>query len=240
MAETFTDRDLRGARFVRSDLSGAVMRAVDVHDMDIDAPWLIRSGGSLFVNGIDVAPYVDAQLAERFPGWAERNAEDPDDLRAAWAKVQAAWDAALERAAAMPAGTVDVQVDDEWSFAQTLRHLVMATDIWLRGAVLKVEDPLSPLGQPFDEYASDGYDTSVFVTGIPPYDEVLAVRAERVQMVTDYLATATAETLAAPCTHPWDASVEIPALRCLHTILNEEWSHLRFALRDLDALSRNT
>ena len=33
--------------------------------------------------------------------------------------------------AAMPRETVDVSVDGEWSFAQTLRHLVFATDVWL-------------------------------------------------------------------------------------------------------------
>ena len=30
-----------------------------------------------------------------------------------------------------------------------------------------------------------------------------------------------------------------PVLACLHTILGEEWEHLRFALRDLDALDRS-
>ena len=232
MAETFTDRDLTDARFDRCLLNGAVLRGVDVDGMDIDAPWLLR-GGTLLVNGVDVVPYVEAQLAERFPGWADRTATTPDGLRSAWASVQSAWGAALERAEGLP---VDEQVDGEWSFAQTLRHLVMATDIWLRGAVLEVENPLSPLGQPFAEYATDGYDTSVFVTEQPSYDEVLAVRAQRVGMVTDYLASATEEDLAAPCRHPWAPDREIPALHCLHTVIDEEWSHLRFALRDLDAL----
>ena len=217
MAETFTDKDLTDARFDRCLLNGAVLRGVDVDGMDIDAPWLLH-GGRLLVNGVDVVPYVEAQ---------------PGNRSASWASVQSAWGAALDRAEGMP---VDEQVDGEWSFAQTLRHLVMATDIWLRGAVLKVEDPLSPLGQPFAEYATDGFDTSVFVKETPAYDDVLAVRAERVGMVTDYLASATEADLAAPCRHPWAPDREVPALHCLHTVLDEEWSHLRFALRDLDAL----
>jgi len=36
----------------------------------------------------------------------------------------------------MPPGTVDRRVGGEWSFAQTLRHLVMATDTWLGKPVL--------------------------------------------------------------------------------------------------------
>ena len=34
----------------------------------------------------------------------------------------------VARAAALPAGAVDEPVGGEWSFAQTLRHLVLATD----------------------------------------------------------------------------------------------------------------
>ena len=37
----FFDVNLRGARFVRSDLSGSVMRGVDVERADIDAPCLL-------------------------------------------------------------------------------------------------------------------------------------------------------------------------------------------------------
>ena len=137
----FVRTSLRGARFVEVDLSGAVMRAVDVAGMDIDAPWLLGDGDPLLVNGIDVTPYVDAELDRRFPGRATRRVEDPDALRAAWAAVEATWSATLERVATMPAGTVDVSVGGEWSFAQTLRHLVMATDTWLGKAILQVEQP---------------------------------------------------------------------------------------------------
>jgi uncharacterized protein YjbI with pentapeptide repeats len=122
-AVEFVDVSLRGARFVRADLSGAVMRGVDVQGADIDAPWLLEGGGILLVNGVDVAPLVEAELNRRFPGRADRRATTPDGLRAAWAALEHAWAAAVERAGAMPAGTVDVSVDGEWSFAQTVRHL---------------------------------------------------------------------------------------------------------------------
>lgn len=232
----FVEADLRGARFVRSDLSGVVMRGVDVAGMDIDAPWVVDGESSLLVNGVDVAPLVDDELNRRFPGRADRRAADPDGLRRAWAEVERTWATTLERVAAMPAGTVDVSVDGEWSFAQTLRHLVMATDVWLRGAVLRIEQPFHPIGQPHAEYETDGYDMSVFSAATPSYDEVLDVRADRVAMVRDFLAAVTPEQLGAPCRHPWAPDHPETTLSCLHVILDEEWEHHRYAVRDLDAI----
>jgi hypothetical protein len=231
----FVDADLRGARFVRSTLAGAVMRGVDVEGADIDAPWL--PGSALLVNGVDVVPYVEAELDRRFPGRALRGASDPDGLRAAWAAVERTWAATLDRVAAMPPGTVDVSVAGEWSFAQTLRHLVMATDTWLRGAVLGVERPYHPIGQPNTEYATDGHDPSVFSADHPAYAEVLAVRADRVALVRDYLAGVTAQDLAARRRNPWAPEYPETVLSCLHTVLEEEWEHHRFAVRDLDAIA---
>jgi hypothetical protein len=231
----FVGTDLTGARFVESDLSGVVMRAVDVEGADIDAPWL-DGEGSLRVNGVNVAPFVDAELNGRFPGRAGRHAADPDGLRAAWAALERTWPATLERAAAMPAGTVDVSVGGEWSFAQTLRHLVLATDIWLGRVVLEIEQPFHPMGLWYSGAEEDGMDMSAFATGTPPYAEVLQVRAGRVAMVRDFLATVTPEVLAAPRKNPYDPGREMTIRSCLHVILKEEWEHLRYAVRDLDAI----
>ena len=230
----FVDADLRRARFVRTDLSGAVMRAVDVTGADVDAPWLL-DGGTLHVNGVDVVPFVEAELNRRSPGRDQRRAGDPDGLRAAWAALERTWAATLQRVEAMPAGTVDVCVDGEWSLAQTLRHLVMATDTWLRRAILGIEQP-HPIGQPNAEYASDGGDVSVFATVAPSWPEVLEVRAGRVAMVRQFLATVTADDLDAARRNPWDPEHGESVRSCLHTILEEEWEHHRYAVRDLDAI----
>src|SRR6476661_8316928 len=232
----FVDRNLHGARFVRVDLSGAVMRAVDISGADIDAPWLLEGKNSLLVNGVDVAPLVDAELNRRFPGRAARRADDPAGLRAAWAALEPAWAAAIGRAAAMPPGTVDVSIDGEWSFAQTLRHLIMATDTWLRGAILRIDRPFHPIGQPNSEYQTDGGDMSLFVTGTPEYADVLAVRAGQVAQVRDFLTTVTADELAGERRNPWAPDRPETVLACLHVILDEEWEHHRYALRDLDAI----
>jgi hypothetical protein len=236
----FVDANLRGARFRRADLSGVVMRAVDVRGADIDAPWLFRGDGFLRVNGVDVIPLVEAELNRQFPGRADRTATDPDGLRAAWAALERTWSATLERVAAMPAGTVDVSVGGEWSFAQTLRHLVMATDAWLGRAILGIEQPFHPIGQPNVEYQTDGNDMSVFAAVTPSYADVLEVRAGRVAMVRDFLATVTSDELAAIRKNPWAPEYAETILSCLHVILREEWEHHRYAVRDLDEIDASS
>jgi hypothetical protein len=232
----FLDVDLRGARFIGADLSGVVMRGVEVREAEIDAPWLSNGQSYLRVNGVDVVPLVEAELDRRFPGRANRRVKDPDGLRAAWAALERTWTATLDRAAAMPAGTVDVSVGGEWSFAQTLRHLILATDIWLGRAILELDQPFHPVGLAGPGAEEDGLDLSVFTTVTPSYAEVLEVRAGRVAMVRDFLATATSEELAASRRNPWSPEYPETTLSCLHVILEEEWEHHRYAVRDLDAI----
>ena len=231
----FVETNLQDARFVGADLSRVVMRGVQVEEADIDAPWLPESE-YFRVNGVDVIPYVEAELDRRFPGRADRRADDPAGLRSAWAVLQSSWAATLDRAAAMPAGTVDVSVDGEWSFAQTLRHLVLATDTWLRRGVLEVEQPYHPLGLRDAGTEGDGDDGSVFTSGTPSYADVLAARADRVGLVGDFLAAVTADELAAERRNPHAPEYPETVRSCLHVILEEEWEHLRYAVRDLDTI----
>ena len=224
--EQFLERDLRGARFVECDLSGVVMRGVEIAGMDIDAPWL-STGPGLRVNGINVTPFVEAELDSRFPGRSERRAESSVGLRKAWTAVDRAWDAAIEQAAVLPSGSVNIRVDDEWSFSETLRHLVHATDIWLGKGVLGLgEADFHPLGLGHSDGASHAR----------AYDDVLAARADRTAMVRDFLATVTDQVLDEERRNPHNPAEAETVRSCLHVILEESWEHLRFALRDLDAI----
>ncbi len=130
-----------------------------------------------------------------------------------------------------------MSVDGEWSFAQTLRHLVLATDAWLGRAILRIEQPFHPIGQAFAGAEDDPLDMSIFTTVQPSYAEVLEVRAGRVAMVRDHLATVTADDLAEPCANPWSPAHQETVRACLHVILEEEWEHHRYAVRDLDAIA---
>ena len=65
---------------------------------------------------------------------------------------------------------------------------------------------------------------------------MLEAREARVAMVRDFLAAVTPDELAAMRTNPHDPDVQETTLSCLHVILEEEWEHHRFAVRDLDAI----
>lgn len=236
---TFANRTLRGSRFVSCDLGEVVVRGSDLTGMELDSPWLVEDGNTLVVNGVDVVPFVDAELNRRFPGRELRTAADPSGLRTAWDAVERAWAATLSRASAMPEGTFDASVDGEWSLTQTLRHLVMATDTWLGRAILQLEQPYHPVGLPNDDGDSAAYDSSVFSTEVPALSEVLEVRAGRQRMVREFIADLTSEGLGEPRHNPHAPDHAETVLSCLRTILDEEWEHLRYAVRDLDALERS-
>lgn len=231
---TFERASFRGATVRFSDFSGVTMRETDVGGLDIDSHDLFF--GTLVVNGVDVVPLVDAELNRQFPGRELQKSTTPEGLREGWVAVQAAWQETVE---STPRELVDEQVNGEWSLAQTLRHLVLATDAWLRGAVQRVEQPFHEIGQIFSGAARMGFDMSVFRTDPPSYDEVLAVRAERQQLVTEFLATATPELLAEERDNPWGGGDWHPTVGdCVRVILEEEWAHLRYVRRDLALLTR--
>jgi hypothetical protein len=227
---TFVRASFKGATLRFSDVSGVTMRGVDVAGLDIDSHDLFF--GSLLVNGVDVVPLVDAELNWQFPGRELQKARTSEGLREGWVAVQAAWH---ETVAGTPPDLVDAHVEDEWSLAQTLRHLVLATDAWLRGAIQRVEQPFHEIGQIFTGAEEMGFDTSVFRAD-PPYDEVLAVRAERQQLVTEFLDGATDELLAEERDDPWGSDWHPTVGDCVRVILEEEWAHLRYVRRDLALL----
>lgn len=229
---SFERASLRGATIRFSDVSGVVMRSVDVGGLDIDSHDL--EFGTLTVNGVDVVPLVEAELDRRFPGRGLRKAETPEGLVEAWVAVQAAWALLV---AETDAAMVDLHVPDEWSLAQTLRHLVLATDCWLGKAIRGEEQPFHEVGQIFDGAEQMGFDMSIFRAEPPTYDEVLAVRAEKQQQVTDFLAEVTESELAEERDNPWGGGDWHPSVGdCVRVILEEEWAHLRYIRRDLAIL----
>ncbi|MBZ4496808.1 DinB family protein [Dermacoccus sp. Tok2021] len=70
----------------------------------------------------------------------------------------------------------------------------------------------------------------------PPYEEVPAVRSERLAQVREFLASVDDAGLDEERRHPWSPEYPETVRSCFHVILEEEWEHLRYALRDLDAL----
>ena len=229
---TFVRTSFRGATLRSCDVSGVTMRSVEVNGLDIDGHDLLF--GSLIVNGVDVVPLVDTELNRQFPGRELQKAQTSEGLRDGWVAVQAAWETTV---ANTPSELVDAHVEDEWSLAQTLRHLVLASDAWLRGGIMGMEQPFHEIGLIFTGAAEMGFDMSVFRADAPEFEDVLAVRAERQQLVTDFLGTATSELLAEERDNPWGDGDWHPTVGdCVRVILEEEWAHLRYVRRDLALL----
>ena len=225
---TFVEASFKGATLRFSDVSGVTMRSVDVGGLDIDSHDLFFGG--LFVNGVDVVPFVDAELNRQFPGRELQKAQTPQGLREGWVAVQSAWRTTVE---GTPADLVDAHVEDEWSLAQTLRHLILATDAWLRGGILRMQQPFHEIGQIFTGATDMGFDMSIFRMDPVTFEEILVVRAERQLLVTDFLATATEKLLAEDREDPWGGEWRPSVGDCIRVILEEEWAHLRYIRRDL-------
>jgi len=121
----FRDVDLSGARFHLVDLTGAVIRGAALVNVDI-------SGDieNLRVNGVDVVPLVEAELDRRYPDRARMRPADAAGFREAWGILERLWQQTTERARGMAPELLHERVAGEWSFIETLRHLVFATDAW--------------------------------------------------------------------------------------------------------------
>ena len=92
----------------------------------------------LVVNGVEVTPYVEAELDRRHPVRLLLRSDEPDDLREAHRQLLAGWEATVERMR-RDAGHRAESVNDEWSAVQTLRHLVFVHDSWFRRCVPRLD-----------------------------------------------------------------------------------------------------
>jgi hypothetical protein len=241
----FIGEDMSGSRFERVDLTGARFRNVDLTDALIRGAALINVDVSgeienMRVNGVDVGPLVEAELDRRHPERVKMRPADADGFREAWDVLERLWGETVERARAMPPELLHERVDGEWSFVETLRHLVFATDAWVRRALLGEPSPWHPWDLPHDEMP-DIPGIPRDLTARPSLDEVLAVRADRMGTVRRVMNDLTDEQLAGttePVREPgYPESESFPVRRCLQAILSEEWEHRLYAERDFDALA---
>ena len=77
-----------------------------------------------------------------------REARTPGDYRATWDAIERTWSATVDQARRLPEASLHEQVDDEYSFVETLRHLVFATDAWASRTILDEPMPYHRLGFP--------------------------------------------------------------------------------------------
>jgi hypothetical protein len=238
MPEEF-EGDLTEAVFWGADMSRARFRDVNFTGVRISHSWVVDVDidafvDKLVVNGVDVTDYVN-ERDEWYPVRAMIRASDPDGLRAAWSELENVWAPTIARAQALGEEKAQESVNEEFSFVQTVRHLVFAMEKWFNVPVLG--ESFHAMGLPNTgslDFPWPGLDYSVH----PSLAEALAVRADRAATFRAYLATVDAA----------DFSREVEVLENgkatvldgLQTVMEEEFWHNRYALRDLAVLEQRT
>ena len=232
----FNDVDLTGAHFREVFFKDVLMRGAGLVNVRIEGEI-----DGLTVNGVDVAPLVQAELERREPDLVKMRPTDPDGFRDAWATLERLWAQTVGRARLLPPAALQESVDGEWSFIETLRHLAFATECWLHRAILGDPRPWAPCRCP----------------GIRrPTPRACRATARRGRRWTrpsrcgstgrrrsgGYLDTLDDATLASSTVAVeapgWPEQRSYPVRDCLLTLLNEEWWHRQFALRDLAVLEQ--
>jgi hypothetical protein len=234
MPEEF-EGDLAGAVFWGADLSGARFRDVNLTNVRISHAWLVDVDidalvDTVVINGVDVTAYVN----ERDPWYPLRamlRPTEPDGMRAAWAALEAEWATTISRAHALPEDRLHESVNGEWSFVQTLRHLIFAMDKWFTTPILG--EGFHPIGLP-NSGSVDFPWPDLDADASPSVSDVITVRAERGARFREFLATIASTEVT--------RSVDVlenganPVQECIYTVFEEEFWHNRYAQRDLGQL----
>jgi uncharacterized damage-inducible protein DinB len=174
-----------------------------------------------------VSDFVNAELDRRHPERVQfREAQTADGVREMWDTIERLWAQAIERAGRLPAAALAQQVNEEWSFEQTLRHLVFVTDAWASRTVLDEEMPYHPLGLPQSWYpAAAAAELGIDLTAHPSYAEILAARADRMAVMRRIVTSLTDESLGRLCQRspaPGYPDEERTVIDCISVVMDEE------------------
>jgi hypothetical protein len=222
---------MSGTLFREVNLAEARMYGVLLTGADIDgAIWGLR------VNGVEIAPLIEAELDRLHPERTKLRPTTPDGMREALAVVESFWAQTMKRAQTLAPADLHRSVNDEWSLTETLRHLIFVTDAWFGHAIQGEPRPFHPLGLPAS-FMTGSEAFGINAQARPELEDVMAARAERIAMVKSFLETVTQDDLdrvREPNTAPgWPPPEPRTATSCLHVIFSDEWEHHRFATRDL-------
>jgi hypothetical protein len=164
---------------------------------------------------------------------------DADGHRDAWDDLEHLWPQTIARAGALPSALLHERVTGEWSFIQTLRHLLFVTDAWGSRALLGVAAPYHPLDLPPTGMKNPAIPCDLEAR--PSLREVLALRDERLAVVRKVMAELADEALEGATVrvrgpgYPRAGTYQVR--RCVLTLVSEEWQHRRYAERDLAMLA---
>jgi len=236
----------RNSRFDNLDFSGTTfrdcdmrrMRMVDCMLVDVSLSGII---GNLVVNDVDVTTFVEEELARLFPYRLKvRDMRTPDEYQATWDMIEEMWTTELERLDKLPETARTERVDEEWSFLETMRHLIFATDAWAYRTILDEEMPYHRLGLSHTSYPrEDARAIGLDLEAQPDWDDVMEIRADRMATLRRIVEGLTEEELARECTRspgPGYPDGPLAVSECLRVVMEEETEHHRYMLRDLAVL----
>ncbi len=221
----FWGADLSRSEFRDVDLTGVRISHALLVDVDIDAQI-----DRFVINGVDVTAYVN-ERDQWYPLRAMIRPTDPDGMRAAWTALEATWGATITRARALPEASLHQSVNGEFTFVETVRHVVFAIDKWFTAPILG--EPFSPIGLPNRgsvDFPFPGLDSSL----TPSAPDAIAVFGDRAAKVRDFVADITADD--------FERTIDVlengphPLREGLFTVFEESFWHNRYALRDLTVL----
>jgi hypothetical protein len=229
-------KDLRDVRLVDCDLRGA--KVIDSMLVDVDVTGFVNN---FVVNGVDVTEFVESELDRRHPERVQlREISGSDDFRAMWETVERLWSDTMVRARRLPEDELHRRVDGEWSFVETLRHLVFITDSWASRTIRDEPNPFHRLALPQTAYSpADAAALGMEIDSDPSFAEVLEARDERLAMVRGLVGDLTDDQLGRACPRspaPGYPDGDRPVWECLAVVMEEECQHHAYAVRDLDVL----
>jgi uncharacterized damage-inducible protein DinB len=232
--------DLHDATFRACDLVGVRIIGCEIDDLRIEA----HAGelGSVIVEGIDVTAYVMAELDRRFPEREQvRAARTVEELRAALERMVALWAETRTHAEQLPESVREERVEGEWSFVETLRHLILAVDVWMGRVLPEVPEPFQAIGLPPGDHPDEDLDQLGIVrTATPSYAEVSAMfddQLARTRRSLDAVRDDDLERIRTAVAMPKWGEESHSVRTCFRVVLNELCEHRRYAERDLAVLA---
>jgi hypothetical protein len=153
-------------------------------------------------------------------------ADRPETLLVAWQQIERIWSDTVDRALELPSDALDRRVNGEWSFLETLRHLIFVTDGWILRDIRGAERPLHPLGLP-PHFITSGIELGLDLGAQPSIEGILAVRADRMRQVQECIQEL----------HSQELDRRTPpgftVLGAIQVVIFEEWAHHEYTTRDL-------
>lgn len=184
----------------------------------------------LVVNGVDVTGYVEANDPWH-PLRAAGRARDVRSMIAGCEALDAAWSETIESVRSSPPEVAESSVDGEWTFVQSLRHLVFGTDKWFTHPVLA--DGFHPIGLP-NTGSLDFPWPDIDPDATASLEEAAAARAERVGRLRSWLDECDDADLDREVVVLENGSHSVGD--CIRVVFEESFEHLRYARRDLARL----